>query len=163
MERLNLIVAITALIVACITIITFWRKSGAIEGRILARLDNHEEWLKGHEGRVHAMETAGFITQPQHEDLSSRCITALTKQIDENHNNLKSLTAIFSEMERERHVARLQAEQERSKYREQDNIRWNRIEIWLARLEEWIEAEERHRQNKERTNHDDSERRHGGA
>jgi len=121
------LVAVAALLASALAIITVWRKSGAIEGKILERLDNQQEWLRGHEQRLQGIEQANYITEEIHEKQSLRCVQSITKQIDENHSNLAKLEITTSTMEAARHSAR-----------EIDNQRWCRIEVTLGKLEEFI-------------------------
>mgnify|MGYP001035271195 CR=1 FL=1 len=132
MDKLNFLVALVALLASGLAIVTVWRKSGAIEGKILERQENQQEWLRGHEKRIHTIEQADFLTKEEHDRESSKCVTSIVRQIDDNHANLEKLSKTFQDMEMARHHAR-----------EADNQRWSRIEITLGKLEEFVDAMKR--------------------
>jgi len=142
MNDVNFIVALCSIGSALAALAVFWKKAGEIEARILARLDDHEK-------RINYMEGSHYLTETAHDKLSANCIKALSGRIDEDHANLISLRDVFTEMEKERHIARLQDEAHRAKSREEDAIRWNRLEVSLARMEEWIAGEKDRRRNHE--------------
>jgi hypothetical protein len=131
-DNFTFFVAAVALIASALTIIAVWRKAGAIEGKILERLDNHHTWLTGHETRIQDIESQPYLTEPNHDRLCSRNVSALEKQIDANDHGLKSLATTLSDMEKERHRAR-----------EIDNTRWTKIETTLSAVNEFIESEKR--------------------
>jgi len=121
-EHVQLLVSIAALLASALAIIAVWRKSGAIEGKILERLENQQEWLRGHEQRLQSVEQAKFLTEDAHEKASNKCTYEIHRRLDDSHTDLANLKQAVSHT------------------RETDNERWCRIEVTLGKIEEFIKS-----------------------
>lgn len=131
-DNFNFLVALAALLSSGLAIVAVWRKAGAIEGKVLERLDTHQTWLTGHEKRIQDLEGEPYLTPEEHDRLCGRQVLSLEKQIAVTDNGLKDMTVTLKEMERER-----------SRAREIDNQRWTKIETTLGAVLEYIESEKR--------------------
>ena len=131
-DNFNFLVALAALLSSGLAIVAVWRKAGAIEGKVLERLDTHQTWLTGHEKRIQDLEGEPYLTPEEHDRLCGRQVLSLEKQSAVTDSGLKDMTVTLKEMERER-----------SRAREIDNQRWTKIETTLGAVLEYIESEKR--------------------
>lgn len=133
-DNFTFLVALVALLSSGLAIVAVWRKAGAIEGKVLERLDTHQTWLTGHEKRIQDIEGEPYLTPEEHDRLCGRQVNSLEKQIDANDHGLKEVASALREMDRERQRAR-----------EVDNQRWTKIETTLGAIQEYIESQKRGR------------------
>ena len=131
-DNFTFLVAVVALLASGLSIVAVWRKAGAIEGKVLERLETHQTWLTGHEKRIQDIEGETYLSPSEHDRMCGRNVAALEKQIDANDHGLKALSNTLGDMEKERHRAR-----------EIDNQRWTKIETTLSAVLEFIESEKR--------------------